>query len=211
MIGLLGKKKGMSALFDKGRYTPVTVLEVGPCPVVRVIENKKPDGSEYRALQLGFDATTEKKLNKPDAGQFKKSGATPQKVLREFKNFPGEHKAGDLLTVELFKVGDKVDVIGVSKGHGYTGVIKRHHFGRPNQTHGTHEAFRGPGSIGSHSYPARTWPGQRMAGRDGGDRVTVKNLVVVNVDVENGLLLVRGAVPGAPGGLVTVRKAHKRD
>ncbi len=208
MIGLIGKKKGMSSLFDQGRLMPVTVLEVGPCPIVRVMTHES-DG--YNAIQIGFGQVAEKRLNKPDAGQFKKSGATPTKVLREIRDFPAGAKAGDVLTVETFKVGDKVDVLGISKGKGYAGVIKRHHFHRPNQTHGTHEAFRGPGSIGQHSYPARTWPGMKMAGRLGGDRVTIKNLVVVSVDAEHGLLLVRGAVPGAAGNLVTVRKAGKRN
>jgi len=211
MIGLLGRKKGMTALFDKGNNIPVTVLEVGPCPVVRVIQAKRPNGTAYNAIQLGFDAVAEKKLTKPDAGQFKKAGVEPQKVLREFKDFPGEHKAGEVLTVDLFKVGDKVDVIGTSKGHGFTGVIKAHHFHRPNQTHGTHEAFRHGGSIGQHSYPARTWPGMKMAGRHGGVQRTTKNLLIVGIDAEKSLLLVRGAVPGAAGGLITVRKAHKED
>jgi len=211
MIGLLGKKKGMSAIFDNGRYTPVTVLEVGPCRVLKVIHVKRSGLPDYNSIQLGFDVVAEKRLIKPVAGQFKKLGVEPSRYVREMRDFPGEHQTGEALTVGLFKVGDKVDVIGVSKGKGYAGVIKRHHFGRPNQTHGTHEAFRGPGSIGSHSYPARTWPGQKMAGRMGGDRVTVKNLTVVGVDEDKSLLLVRGAIPGAPGGLITVRKAHKEN
>lgn len=206
MIGLIGKKRGMTSLFDKGRHTPVTVLEVGPCPIVKV---KTPDSDGYNAIQIGFETIAEKKASKPDLGQFKKAGVAPTRVLREIRDFPGEHKPGEVLTVELFKVGDKVDVIGVSKGHGFTGVIKRHHFGRPNQTHGTHEAFRGPGSIGQHSYPARTWPGQRMAGHHGNAMRTAKNLVIVAIDAERSLVLVRGGIPGAPGGLVTIRKARK--
>lgn len=206
MIGLLGKKRGMSSTFDKGRLTPVTVIEVGPCPVVQV-KTIETDG--YNAIQIGFGKKDPKRTIKPAAGHFKKANVEPVSKLQEIRNFSGEVKAGDLLTLDLFKVGDKVDIIGTSKGKGYAGVIKRHHFGRPNQTHGTHEAFRGPGSIGSHSYPARTWPGQRMAGRLGGSRVTTKNLQIVSLDSEHGLMLVRGAVPGAPGGLLTIRKSKK--
>lgn len=206
MIGLLGKKHGMSSTFDKGRLTPVTVIEVGPCPIVQ-IKTTETDG--YNAIQIGFGKKDPKRTIKPAAGHFKKATVEPVSVLREIRDFPGEFKPGESLTIDLFKVGDKVDIIGDSKGKGYTGVIKRHHFGRPNQTHGTHEAFRGPGSIGSHSYPARTWPGQRMAGRSGGSRVTTKNLQIVGIDTEHSLMLVRGAVPGAQGGILTIRKAKK--
>jgi large subunit ribosomal protein L3 len=218
MIGLLAKKCGMSSIFDKGKLAPVTVLEVGPCPVVQV---KSVESDGYNALQLGFGEVahrgkpkkdrpktaakeTEFKTTKPLEGHFKKAGVNPTKVLQEFRDFPGDHKVGDVLKADMFKVGDKVDIIGNSKGRGYSGVIKRHGFGRPNQTHGTHESFRGSGSIGQHSYPARTWPGQRMAGRLGGDRHTTKNLQVVAIDAEKGLVLIRGAVPGANGGIVTI-------
>jgi len=204
MIGLLGKKRGMSSIFDNGRLSPVTVIEVGPCPVVQV-KTIETDG--YNAVQLGFGASDPKRTIKPVAGHFKKAGVDPVKVLQEFRDFPGEVKAGQIFTLDLFKIGEKVDIIGTSKGKGYAGVIKRHHFHRPNQTHGTHEAFRGPGSIGSHSYPARTWPGQRMAGRMGGGRITTKNLRIIGLDMEHGLMLVRGAVPGAQGGILTIRKS----
>jgi len=130
----------------------------------------------------------------------------PHRILREFRNFTGEHKPGDVLQVDLFKPGDLVNVTGVSKGRGFAGVIKRHGFSRPGQTHGTHEAFRGPGSIGAASFPARVWPGQKMPGRMGGKRFTVKNLVVIKVDPDSGLMMVKGAVPGAPGGIVNIRK-----
>jgi len=133
-------------------------------------------------------------------------GIAPHRVVREIRGATGEFQPGNVLTVDLFQPGDKIKVAGITKGRGFAGVIKRHHFGRPNQSHGTHESFRGSGSIGQHSYPARTWPGQRMAGRLGGTRVTVKNLKVMRVDTENGLLLVKGAVPGANGGLITVYK-----
>ncbi len=206
MIGLLGKKRGMSSIFDNGRLTPVTVIEVGPCPVVQ-IKTTETDG--YNAIQLGFGKRDPKRTIKPMAGHTKKAGVDPVKVLKEFRGFSGEVTPGQIFTIDLFKVGEKVDIIGTSKGKGYAGVIKRHHFQRPNQTHGTHEAFRGPGSIGSHSDPARTWPGQRMAGRMGGSRVTTKNLQIIGLDLEHGLLLVRGAVPGAQGGILTVCKSKK--
>ncbi len=206
MIGLLGKKRGMSAIFDNGRLSPVTVIEVGPCPVVQV---KTIDSDGYNAVQLGFGKKDPKRTIKPAAGQFKKAGVEPVKVLREFRDFPGEVTPGQIFTLDIFKVGEKVDIIGVSKGKGFTGVIKRHNFHRPNQTHGTHEAFRHGGSIGQHSDPARTWPGMKMAGRSGGGRVTTKNLQIIGLDPANSLVLVRGAVPGAPGGILTICKAKK--
>lgn len=198
----------MTALFDKGRYTPVTVIEIGPCPVVQV---KTPERDGYSSLQVGFGTRKASHTPRSLVGQAAKAGLPPQSHLQELRDFPGEHKPGDVIKAQdIFQVGDTVDVIGTSKGRGFAGVIKRHHFGRPNQSHGTHETFRGPGSIGSHSYPARTWPGQKMAGRLGGSRVTVKHLKVIQIDAERGLLLVKGAVPGAPGGLVTVRKSANR-
>jgi len=204
MIGLIGKKKGMSALFDdKGINTPVTVLALGPCTVMEV---KRRDTHSYDAVKIAFDPIADKRANQPTLGQFKKLGIAPHRVVREIRGATGEFQPGNVLTVDLFQPGDKIKVTGITKGRGFAGVIKRHHFGRPNQSHGTHESFRGSGSIGQHSYPARTWPGQRMAGRLGGTRVTVKNLKVMRVDTENGLLLVKGAVPGANGGLITVYK-----
>jgi len=196
----------MSSTFEKGRLSPVTIIEVGPCPVVQ-IKTTETDG--YNAIQLGFGKKDPKRTIKPAAGHFRKAEVEPVKVLKEFRDFPGEFKPGQILTIDLFKIGEKVDIIGTSKGKGYTGVIKRHHFHRPNQTHGTHESFRGGGSIGQHSYPARTWPGQRMAGRSGGSRITTKNLQIVGLDAERGLLLVRGAVPGAQGGIVAICKSKQ--
>jgi len=205
MTGLLGRKKGMSALFSNGRYMPVTVLEVGPCPVVQV---KTIERDGYAALQLGFGDKKPKHANKAELGRAKNANIAPQRFLKEFDGFAEEHKAGDILKAEqVFAVGDKVDVIALSKGRGFAGVIKRHNFSRPNQSHGTHEIFRGTGSIGQHSYPARTWPGQKMPGRLGGKQITTKNLKVLQIDAEKGLMLIKGAVPGAPGGLVTVRKS----
>lgn len=204
MIGLIGRKKGMSAVFDdSGKNIPVTIIEAGPCPVVQV---KTEDTDRYNALQVGFDPVRPKLTTRPRIGHFKRAELEPYRILQEFKDFDGQYKPGDILKADLFKTGDLIEVTGVSKGKGFAGVIKRHGFSRPNQSHGTHEAFRGPGSIGAASYPARVWPGQKMPGRLGGKRVTVKNLRVVKVDVERGLLLVKGAVPGAPGSFISIRK-----
>ncbi len=208
MIGLLGRKKGMTAIFNNGRYTPVTVLEVGPCPVLQV---KTPEKDGYKALQLGFEPKKLKHSLKPELGRLKNTNLTPHRFLKEFNGYEGEHKVGEVIKVnDVFTEGEMVDVIGVSKGRGFAGVVKRHHFGRPNQSHGTHEIFRGTGSIGAHSFPARTWPGQKMPGRMGGKRITVKNLKVIQINAEKGLMLVKGAVPGAPGGVVTVRKSSRQ-
>ncbi len=204
MIGLLGRKKGMAAVFEDGRHTAVTVLEVGPCPVVQV---KTSDRDSYNAIQLAFEPIRPKLVTKPRAGHFGKSGVEPHRVLSEFRDFSGDYKPGDILKVDLFEPGDTVHVTGVSKGRGFTGVVKRYGFKTPNQTHGTHESFRGTGSIGAGSSPARVWPGKKMPGRMGGVRVTTKNLKVLRVDSENGLMVVKGAVPGATGGLIRIRKA----
>ncbi len=197
----------MSAVFDElGRQIPVTLLEVGPCPVIQV-KTEKTD--EYSALQLAFDEVRPKVLNKPKLGHLKKAKAGNYRRLREFRNFDGDYKTGDVIKVaDLFKTGDMVTVTGVSKGRGFTGVIKRHNFSRPGQTHGTHEAFRGPGSIGQASYPARVWPGKKMPGRMGGVSVTVKNLRIIRIDADKGLMIVKGAVPGASGGWLRISKAR---
>ncbi|NQU05691.1 MAG: 50S ribosomal protein L3 [Calditrichaeota bacterium] len=205
MIGLLGRKKGMASVFvHDGKQIAVTVLEVGPCPVVQV---KTTERDKYNSIQLAFDPIRPKLVNRPASGHFESAGVIPHRLLREFRDFEGEYKAGDVLKADIFKDGDIVHVTGVSKGRGFAGVIKRHGFTRPNQSHGTHEAFRGPGSIGQASYPARVWPGKRMPGRMGGARVTIKNLPVVKVDVEKSLIMVKGAVPGPPGSYISLRKA----
>ena len=151
-----------------------------------------------------------KRVTRPLIGHFERRGLEPHRVLRELRDFEGEYAPGAVLKVDLFRPGDLIAVSGVSKGRGFAGVIKRHGYSRPNQSHGTHEAFRGPGSIGAASFPARVWPGHKMAGRMGGAKVTVKNLRVVKVDVENHLLMVKGAVPGAPGGYLVIRKIGRR-
>lgn len=204
MIGLLGKKLGMSAIYDdKGRYTAVTAIKAGPCPVVQVKTAAK-DG--YSALQLGFGAIRSKLVNKPEQGHFKKHNVELQRKLHEIRDFDGDRQVGEVLKVDLFQPGDVINVTGVSKGRGFAGVIKRHGYHRPNQTHGTHEAFRGGGSIGQASYPARVWPGTKMPGHMGNHKVTVKNLVVLRIDAEQGILLVKGAVPGAAGGILVIKK-----
>jgi large subunit ribosomal protein L3 len=202
MIGLYGRKRGMAAIFADGKHTAVTIIEVGPCPIVQV---KSEDRDKYRALQMAFEPVQEKSINKPRAGHFARAGVAPHRVLGEFRNFEGNYKPGDVLNVGLFKAGDVVDVTGVSKGRGFAGVIKRYRFNRPNQSHGTHEIFRGTGSVGAGTFPGRVWPGKRMPGRMGGDRVTVKHLTVLQIDDEKGMMIVKGAVPGAPGGVVRIR------
>lgn len=203
---LLGKKIGMTQVYDaQNVLVPVTVVEAGPCPVVQ-IKTVETDG--YNAVQLGFGAQKAKNASKAEANHAKKAGleSTPR-VLNEVRlteAFSG--KAGDVLTVAVFAEGQVVDVLGVSKGKGFQGVVKRHHFGGGRATHGS-MFHRAPGSIGASSYPSRVIKGMRAAGHMGVDRVTTRNLKVVKVDVENHLLVVRGAVPGKPGGVVLVRKA----
>ena len=206
MPGLLGKKIGMTSVFSAdGKNIPCTVIEVGPCVVtqVKTIEN---DG--YEALQLGFQEKKDKHTTKPEAGHFKKAGVKPQRHLAEFKDFEGEHKLGDTITVsDLFADEDFVDVIGTSKGHGYQGVVKRHGFGGVGQsTHGQDDRLRAPGSIGACSYPAKVFKGMRMAGHMGDERVTIENLRVIKVLPENNLLLLKGSIPGCKGSIVQIVK-----
>ena len=206
MPGLLGKKIGMTSVFSAdGKNIPCTVIEVGPCVVTQV---KTVDTDGYEALQLGFVEKKEKHTTKPEAGHFKKAGVAPQRYLAEFKDFDGEYKLGDTIKVDtLFADGDFVDVIGISKGHGYQGVVKRHGFGGVGQsTHGQDDRLRAPGSIGACSYPAKVFKGMRMAGHMGSDRVTVENLRVIKVLPENNLLLVKGSIPGAKGSIVQIIK-----
>jgi len=209
VTGIIGKKLGITQIFDEdGRVEPVTVLKAGPCVVVQ----KKTAAKEgYDAVQLGYvEFVKPKAVNKPTAGRFKKAGIEPARVLREFRLTPDDQdtKVGDRVTAELFKVKDKVDVIGVSKGHGWAGFVKRHHFRGGCDSHGS-MFHRAPGSIGASSYPSRVWPGQRMAGHMGHARVTVRNLEVLQVDADDNLLLVRGAVPGPKNGYVMIRRAKK--
>ena len=200
--GLIGTKVGMTQLFDaeSGRVTPVTVIEAGPCPVVAV---RTPEADGYTAVQLAFGAVKEKKLSRPRAGHLKAAGVAPHRTLIEFRDAEGWNP-GDTVTVEAFEQGDQVKVSGVSRGKGFAGTIKRHRFSRGPMSHGSHNV-RAPGSIGASATPSHVYKGTRMAGQMGSQRVTQRGLRVVEVDAEKNLLLVRGAVPGAVGGVVEVR------
>lgn len=207
--GLIGKKIGMTQLFDdNGNVVPVTVLEVGPCPVVqkKTIEN---DG--YEAIQLGFAAQKPQRVNKPMTGHFKKADVAPQKVLREFRLADiSAYEVGNVLKADVFAAGDHIDVVGTSKGKGTAGVIKRWNFSRLKESHGTGPNVRRGGSIGMCSDPSKVFKGKKMAGHLGHERVTVQNLDVVKVDVENNLIAVKGAVPGPKNGIVLLADSVKK-
>jgi large subunit ribosomal protein L3 len=207
MSGLIGKKIGMTSFFDaNGKYTPCTVIEAGPCVVTQVKTNEK-DG--YTALQLSFDEKKEKNTSSAMKGHFELAKTTPKRKVVEFRHFTDEKNLGDVLTVDLFAEGDFVDVIGTSKGKGFQGVVKRHGFsgvGHANKSHGQHDRERAPGSLGASSDPGRVMPGLRMAGRMGGNRKKIQNLVVVKIMPEKNLLLIKGSVPGAKGYYVLIEK-----
>jgi len=205
MSGLIGRKIGMTSLFDEnGKNIPCTVIEAGPC-VVTQVRTLEVDG--YKALQLGFDDKTAKSSNKALDGHFKKAGTIAKKKVIEFQEFEDVHKLGDQLTVDLFIEGEFVDVSAISKGKGFQGVVKRHGFAGVGQaTHGQHNRLRAPGSIGAASYPARVFKGMRMAGRMGGNKVTVQNLRVLKVVPEKNLLVVKGCVPGHKNAYVIIQK-----
>ena len=205
MSGLIGKKIGMTSIFDEnGKNVPCTVLEAGPC-VVTQVRTEEVDG--YKALQLGFDDKAEKRANKAETGHYKKAGTSPKKKVVEFQGFEGDYKLGDTVGVDLFQEGEFVDVVGTSKGKGFQGVVKRHGFGGVGQaTHGQHNRLRAPGSIGAASYPSKVVKGLRMAGRMGGDRVTALNLRVLKVVPEKNLLVVKGCVPGHKNAYVTIQR-----
>ncbi|MBT8179359.1 MAG: 50S ribosomal protein L3 [Eudoraea sp.] len=205
MSGLIGKKIGMTSIFDdKGKNIPCTVIEAGPC-IVTQVRTEEVDG--YNALQLGFDDKAEKRANKAEMGHVKKAGTSPKKKVVEFRDFEGEYKLGDTLGVDLFIEGEFVDVAATSKGKGFQGVVKRHGFAGVGQaTHGQHNRLRAPGSIGAASYPSRVFKGMRMAGRMGGETVKVQNLRVVKVVPEKNLLVVKGCVPGHKNAYVTIEK-----
>ena len=197
MSGLIGKKIGMTSIFDaSGKNLPCTVIEAGPCVVTQVKTIEK-DG--YDAIQLAYDEKKEKNTTKPMMGHFAKANSTPKRVLREFTRFEqGSRKSfGEVLTVDVFVEGEFIDVSGVSKGKGFQGVVKRHGFGGVgDKTHGQHNRLRAPGSMGASSYPSRVLPGMRMAGRTGGQKVKIQNLQIVKIIPENNLLIVKGSVPG---------------
>ena len=205
MSGLIGKKIGMTSIFDaNGKNMPCTVLEVGPC-VVTQVRTEEVDG--YSALQLGFDDKTEKSATKAELGHAKKAGTSVKRKVAEFKGFDEDYNLGDTITVEHFSEGEFVDVTGTSKGKGFQGVVKRHGFAGVGQaTHGQHNRLRAPGSIGAASYPARVFKGMKMAGRMGTDTVKVQNLRVLKVVTDKNLLVVKGCIPGAKNAYVTIQK-----
>jgi large subunit ribosomal protein L3 len=207
--GILGRKIGMTQVFrPDGQVVPVTLLKAGPCVVVH---RKTPTTDGYNAVQLGFmEFVRPARINKPSSGHLKKANVEGVKFLRELRLGPGDNdfKAGDQVLVGDFKPAEKVDVIGISKGRGFAGVVKRHHFRGGDGSHGS-MFHRAPGSIGSSSYPSRVFPGTRMAGHMGTDRVTVRNLEIIDVNAEDNVLVVKGAVPGPNGGYVVVRRAKR--
>jgi len=205
MSGLIGKKIGMTSIYDEnGKNIPCTVIEVGPC-VVTQVRTEEVDG--YNAVQLGFDDKKEKQTTKALQGHFKKAGASAKRKVIEFQGYEKEYKLGDVLTVDFFEEGEFVDVSGTSKGKGFQGVVKRHGFAGVGQaTHGQHNRLRAPGSIGAASYPARVFKGMKMAGRMGGEKVTVQNLRVVKVIADKNLLIVKGAIPGHKNSYITIQK-----
>lgn len=202
MAAILAKKIGMTQRFlDDGKIERVTVLEAGPCPVTAIREQER-DG--YSAVQLAFGQTKEKHISKPELGHLKKAGTSAHRHLAEFRDEAGELKMGDTVTVESFNAGDRVKISGTSKGKGFQGTVKRHNFKRGPKTHGSHN-YRAPGSIGASAWPARVMKGIRGPGQMGNARVTQRGVTVVDVIARDNLLLVRGAVPGAKGGIVEVR------
>ena len=207
--GLIGKKLGMTQIFDEnGKVIPVTVIEAGPCPVVqkKTIEN---DG--YEAVQIGFGDQKLQRVNKPMKGHFAKGDVAPKKVLKEFKfDDISAYEVGNILKADVFEVGDIIDVVGKSKGKGTAGAIKRWNFSRLKESHGTGPNARHAGSLGACSDPSRVFKGKKLAGHLGAERVTVQNLSVVKVDAENNLIAIKGAIPGPKGGIVVIKNSVKK-
>lgn len=207
MSGLIGKKIGMTSIYDaNGKNLPCTVIEAGPC-VVTQIRSQEKEG--YDAIQLAYEDKKEKHTTKAERGHFAKAGITPKKVVAEFTRFEAGHQKvfGDILKVDIFIEGEYIDVVGISKGKGFQGVVKRHHFkGVGEATHGQHDRLRAPGSVGASSWPSRVMKGLRMAGRMGGDRVKVINLQILKIIPEKNLVLVKGAIPGAKGSYVIIER-----
>jgi large subunit ribosomal protein L3 len=205
MSGLLGKKIGMTAIFDEnGKNIPCTVIEAGPC-VVSQVRTKEVDG--YEAIQLAYEDKKDKHTTNAMKGHFAKAKSTPKRHVVEFSRFEEKKQFGDILTVEVFKEGEFVDVVGTSKGKGFQGVVKRYNFkGVNDATHGQHNRLRAPGSIGASSYPSRVFKGMRMAGRMGGDRVKVTNLKVMKIFPKKNIIVVKGAVPGPNNSLVKLER-----
>ena len=206
--GIIGKKLGMTQIFDEiGNVIPVTLIEAGPCAVS---QKKTVDNDGYDALQLAFEDAKEKNMTKAELGHFKKAGISPKKHLKEFRlEDTTAYNVGDVITVDTFAAGEKVDITGLTKGHGYTGCVKRwgHHILR--MTHGTGPVHRQPGSMGANSTPSRIFKNKKMPGQYGNEQVTILNLVAVKIDAEKNLIAVKGAVPGAKGGIVFIRDSVK--
>ena len=205
--GIIGKKLGMTQIFDEaGNVIPVTLIEAGPCAVT---QKKTVEHDGYDAVQLSFSEKKEKNTNKPQAGHFKKAGVSPKKYLKEFRlEGASEMQAGDVVTVDTFAIGDKVDITGITKGHGYTGAIKRWNLHKLRMTHGVGPVHRQSGSMGVID-PARIFKNKKMAGQYGNEQVTILNLAVVKIDETKNIIAVRGAVPGAAGGIVFIRDSVK--
>ena len=208
MTGILGTKLGMTQVFDEtGQVVPVTVVQAGPCVVTAV---RTPDNDGYSAVQIGFGEINPRKVTKPVAGLFEKAGVTPRRYVAEIRTEgASEYTLGQEITATLFEKGQRIDVTGKSKGKGFAGVMKRHHFKGLSASHGTQRKHRSPGSIGACATPSRVFKGVRMAGRMGAERTTVQSLTVHAVDSDKNLLLIKGAVPGPRGGLVVVRSAAR--
>ena len=206
--GIIGRKLGMTQIFDEnGIVIPVTVIEAGPCAVV---QKKTVENDGYSALQLGFEDKTEKHTTKPLAGHFKKAGVSAKRHLKEFKlENAAEYEVGAMITADTFAAGEKVDITGITKGHGYSGTVKRWNNHILRMTHGTGPVHRQPGSMGANSTPSRIFKNKKMAGQYGNDKLTVLNLEVVKVDAEKNLIAVKGAVPGARNGIVFIRDSIK--
>ena len=205
---IIGKKLGMTQIFSAdGKVIPVTVVEAGPCPVVQI---KTCDHDGYQAIKLGFDEVKEAALNKPEAGQFKKAGVACQRVLKEFRvSDISSYEVGKSVTVDTFKDGDKIDVVGQTKGHGFSGVIKRWNQHRLKMTHGVGPVHREVGSMGANSSPSRVFKNKHMPGQYGNERVTIQNLEIVKVDTQRNALLIKGAIPGPTGGIVMISDSVK--
>jgi len=204
MPGLLGEKMGMTQIYgENGRWIPVTVVKAGPCVIV---QKKLKEKEGYSAIQVGFGNVKEKNVSKPVLGHFKKKQIVATRLLKEFRTDKAEkYQTGTSLTVDILKVGDMVDVTGISKGKGFQGVMKRHNFAGGRATHGCSVSHRAPGSIGQRTYPGKVFKNKKMAGQMGNEKVTVKNLKVVGIESEQGLVLIRGAIPGANHSFVTIR------
>jgi large subunit ribosomal protein L3 len=207
MSGLIGKKIGMTSIFDEsGKSIPCTIIEAGPCVVTQVLTKEK---NGYDAIQLSFDEKRESRTNKPMKGHFAKAGTTPKKVVTEFTRFEEGHRKqfGEVLTLDVFIEGEFVDVVGTSKGKGFQGVVKRHGFGGVGEkTHGQHDRLRAPGSVGASSYPSRVFKGLRMAGRMGNDRVKAINIQILKLIPEQNLIIAKGSVPGCNGTYLKIER-----